>query len=437
MATDKWSRRQFVRHGSLLAAGWAVPMFIPRSVLGGAGQPGPNEQIGVGYIGVGRQGSALLTWLPRDARVLAVADVYRPRAEAIGAKYNAKAFTDYRHVLDLPEVHGVVVATPDHWRAIVCIRACQAGKDIYAEKPLSLTIREGRLIVNAVRKYGRVLQTGSQQRSDPQNRLGCELVRNGRVGKIHTVIAHNYPSPWHCALPAEAVPEGLDWDMWCGPTPLVPFHRDIFAPRANPGWISFRPWSGGEVTGWGTHGLDQIQWALGTDETGPVELWTEGGKFQPPTYTQPESRERGDRLCSVPRVCYRYANGIVVRLENGPPGGAIFRGEHGTITIDRGKFTVDPPELGKEPLGPDAIRLYRSNNHLQNWLDCIRTRQRPVADAEIGHRTATICHLINIARELGRPLRWDPEKEEFVDDPEANALLDRPRRPPYTLPETI
>ncbi len=437
MGHHSGTRRQFLTQLGACTATLSVPLFVPKSVLGRGVQPGPNDQIGIGFIGVGRQGSALLAALPPDGRKLAVADVYRPRAETVAAKVKAKAFTDYRYVLDLPDVHGVVVATPDHWRAIICIRACQAEKDIYAEKPLTLTIREGRLLVEAVRKYSRVLQTGSQQRSDPRNRLGCELVRNGGIGKIHTVIAHNYPSPWHCGLPEEPVLEGLNWDMWCGPTPLVPFHRDIFAPRANPGWISFRPWSGGEVTGWGSHGLDQIQWALGTDETGPVEIWTEGGKFDPPTYTQPESRARGDRLCSIPKVCYRYANGIVVRLENGPAGGAIFQGDLGSITIDRGKFEVKPPELGREPLGPDAIRLYRSDHHLQNWLDCIRTRQRPVADVEIGHRTATICHLINIARELGRPLRWDPQNEQFVDDPEANALLDRPRRAEYALPDSI
>ncbi len=437
MSKRQISRRSFFRQVGAFSGVISVPIFVPKSVLGGQGRPGANDRAGIGFIGVGRQGSALLGNLPPAGQVVAVADVYRPRAEAVAAKYRVKAFTDYRHLLDLPEVDGVVVATPDHWRAIICIRACQAEKDIYAEKPLTLTIREGRLLVNAVRKYNRVLQTGSQQRSDPRNRLGCELVRNGRIGKVHTVIAHNYPSPWHCALPGEPVPDGLDWDMWCGPTPVVPYHRDIFTPRANPGWISFQPWSGGEVTGWGSHGLDQIQWALGTDETGPVEIWTEGPRFNPPTYTQPESRERGDKLCSVPKVCYRYANGVVVRLENGPAGGAILQGELGTITIDRGKFVVDPPELAKEPLGEGAVRLYRSDNHLQNWLDCMRTRERPVADVEIGHRTATICHLVNIARILGRSLRWDPEKEQFLDDPEANAFLDRPRRPPYLLPESI
>ena len=437
MTPKQTTRRCFFEQLGMVTAGFALPIFVPKSVLGGQGRPGANDRAGIGFIGVGRQGSALLSHLPPGGQVVAVADVYQPRAEETAAKHRAKAFTDYRHLLDLKEVDGVVVATPDHWRAIVCIRACQAEKDIYAEKPLTLTIREGRLLVQAVRKYNCVLQTGSQQRSDPRNRLGCELVRKGRIGKVHTVIAHNYPSPWHCALPGEPVPEGLDWDMWCGPTPVVPYHRDIFTPRANPGWISFRPWSGGEVTGWGSHGLDQILWALGTDETGPVEIWTEGPRFNPPTYTQPESRARGDKLCSLPKVCYRYTNGVVVRLENGPPGGAIFQGELGTITIDRGKFVVDPPELAKEPLGEEAIRLYRSDNHLQNWLDCMRSRQRPVADVEIGHRTATICHLINIARELGRPLRWDPEKEEFLDDPEANALLDRPRRPPYLLPEEV
>jgi predicted dehydrogenase len=283
---------------------------------------------------------------------------------------------------------------------------------------MTLTVREGRAMVEAVRKHKRVFQTGSQQRSMEQCRFGCELVRNGRVGKIQVVHANNYPSPWEPNLPEQPVPEGLDWDMWLGQTPLHPYHEEIYLPRVRgteAGWISFRAWSGGEMTGWGAHGLDIIQWALGMDESGPVEVWPEGQGLKCP-------------------VTFKYANGIVVKLDDkGPHGGGLFIGEKGKILIDRGKCVCDPVELGKEPLSSSDVHLYKSANHMQNWLDCIRSRKMPVADVEIGHRTATMCHLGNIARWTGRKLRWNPAQETFVGDEEANTFLERPMRAPWKL----
>jgi len=432
------TRRLFLKQSAAAAAtGMALPYVIPRHVLASAERPGANDRIGIGGIGIGRQGSGVIRGVGERGRVVAIADVNLPRAHKTAEQYKAQGYPDYRALLDRQDIDAIVTATPDHWRALVTIHACQAGKDVYAEKPMSLTIREGRLMVEAVRKYGRVFQTGSQQRSIAANRFGCELVRNGRIGKVHTVIGHNYPSPWECALPAQPVPDGLDWDMWCGPTEIVPYHQDLYAPRANPGWISFRPYSGGEMTGWGAHGLDQIQWALGMDETGPVEIWTEGPPFDPPTYDKPESRTRGDKACASPLVFFRYANGVTVKLDNGNPGGGIFLGETGKIEIFRGRVTSNPEEIVNEPIGDSEIRLYKSDNHIQNWLDCIQSRERTVADVEIGHRSTTLCHLGNIARWVGRKLRWDPEKEIFPDDDEANAQLDRPRRKPYELPETV
>lgn len=430
------SRRRFLR---ALGAGWAVPYLVPSGVLAAPGQPGANDRIGIAGIGVGRQGSGIFMQAVRrpGTRAVAVADADRKRAGTLAARLGIEAYQDYRKVLDRKDVDAITTATPDHWRALVCIHACQAGKDVYAEKPMSLTIREGRRMVEAVRKYGRVFQTGSQQRSDPQCRLGCELVRSGRIGKIQRVLAHNYPSPWECGLPGQPVPEGLDWNLWCGPVEVLPYHIDLFTPRAKPGWISFRPFSGGEMTGWGAHGLDQIQWALGMDAAGPIELWVEGPKFNPPTYTQPESRARGDKLCSQPKVFFRYPGDIVVELDGGPAGGGKFIGQKGTITIDRGKCTSDPPEIAKEPLRPEEVHLDRSDDHMQNWLDCIRSRKRPVADVEIGHRSATVCHLGNIARWVGRRLRWDPVAECFPEDAEANRYLDRPRRKGFELPEKV
>jgi len=435
----RFSRRAFIRSSAALTAvGVTVPHVIPSGVLR-ADTPGPNEQIGMGAIGVGRQGGGLVSGLAKSdaVRFVAVADVNLPRAQQVAGRLGAEAYQDYRKLLERDDVDAVVTATTDNWRALVCIHACQAGKDVYAEKPMTLTIREGRLMVEAVRKYERVFQTGSQQRSMAANRLGCELIRNGRIGTIRKVIAHNYPSPWEGALPEQPVPDGLDWDMWCGPTAIVPYNNDLYAPRANPGWISFRTYSGGEMTGWGSHGLDQVQWALGMDDSGPVEVWTEGEPFDPPTYTEPESGNRGNGACNKPKVSFRYPGDVVMELANGPSGGAIFVGEKGTITIDRGKCVSDPPEIAQEPLKDTDIRLYQSDNHLGNWLDCIKSREKPVADVEVGHRSATVCHLGNIARWVGRRLQWDPVKESFVGDDDANTHLDRKRRAGYELPESI
>jgi predicted dehydrogenase len=332
---------------------------------------------------------------------------------------------------------------------------------------MTLTIREGRLMVEAARKYGRVFQCGSQQRSQIENHFGCHFVRSGIIGKITKVIAYNYQSPWECGLPAQPVPDGLDWDMWCGPTEPVPYHAELYIPRGKPGWLSFRPYSGGEMTGWGAHGFDQIQCALGMDDSGPVEVWVGEGTFEPPTYKEPEPSTRGNALCGVPQVFFRYANGTVMELAKGPRGGGIFIGEKGTVTIDRGRCSSDPAELVAGPLAKAIAELKErakarkssiedpapppspvpgeaavastpplNGGHMQNWFDCIRSRQKPIADVEIGHRSATVCHLGNIARWTGKRLKWDPVRERF-DDADANTYLDRVRRKPYGLPETI
>jgi predicted dehydrogenase len=400
------------------------------------GRPGANDRISVGFIGVGRQGGALFDFLNRmpGARITAVADVDWSRAVQVGRRVEGtKVYQDFRRLLERSDVDAIVTATPEQWRGPICIQACQAGKDLYVEKPMSLTIREGRMIVEAVQRHGRILQTGSQQRSMEPNRRGCEFIRNGRLGKIRRVIAHNYPSPWECGLPGVAVPAGLDWDTWCGPAVRLPFHPDLFTPRANPGWLSFRPFSGGEMTGWGSHGFDQVQWALGMDLSGPVEVWSEGPPLQPPTYHVPESRERGDRICRQPKVFFRYPGDTVMELSDGPAGGAIFVGEHGRLKIDRAICQSDPEELAEEAMVNPSVPLRRSRNHFQDWLDAIRTREKTIADEEIGHRSATVCHLGNIARYLGRRLRWDPARERFIGDSEADGWLDRSRRKGYEI----
>lgn len=433
------TRRRFLAQSAALAAGAiAIPTIVPAGVLAAPGQPGANDRIGVGYIGVGRRGNQLMG-LPPAGRIVAVADVDRQRAETTAAQRKCRASRDYRELLAAKDIDAVFVATPDHWHVLPSLHACQAGKDVYLEKPLSLTIREGRLLVDAVRKYGRVLQTGSQRRSMSGHRWGCELVRNGVAGKIHTVIINNYPSPWDCRFPGQPVPDGLDWDVWCGMTEPVPYHADIFVQRSKPGWISLRPYSGGEMTGTGAHGFDQIQWALDLDHTGPVEVWAEGGKLEPVVYTEPNGLGRGNALCSRGRrVRMRYANGIVIRLEDdGPAAGGEFIGDRGKIRIGNNTVNSNPEDLIQVRPEELKVRLPPIDNHIQNWFDCIKSRQRPIADVEIGHRSAIVCHLGNIVRWVGRKLTWDPAQETFPGDDEANAYLDRPRRAPYTLPTTV
>jgi len=434
------SRRNFLHRGVVVAVAAVAPQIVPRHVLAAPGTPAANDRIGVGIIGMGRQATDLLKQLLQlpQARLVAVADVNLARARAVTAQHGGEAMQDFRRLLDRKDVDAIITATPEHWRAYICIAACQAGKDVYAEKPLSLTVREGRLMVQAARKYNRVFQVGSQQRSMWVDIEACALLRRGGIGKISKVLYQNYPSPWECALPAQPIPAELDWDMWCGPTPKVPFNQDLYLPRANPGWLSFRPYSGGEMTGWGSHGLDMVQAALGMDESGPVEIWVDGPKLEPPTYTAPEKKDRGDQLCSRPLVFFRYANGIV--LEPGedpkPPAfGGIFVSDTVKFRLDRGRCESEPEEVALDLMSRRPKDF--NDSHLLNWLSCIKTRQRPNADVEIAHRSATVCHLGNIARWTGRRLQWDPLREEFIGDKAANALLDRERRKPWTLPKRV
>jgi predicted dehydrogenase len=408
--------------------------------LAHANLPGANDRIGIACIGPGRQAANLMNNYFRftpEARLVAVADCHLRRAEQVAARRGCDAVRDYRALLERKDVDAVLVTTPDHWHALPCIHACQAGKDVYCEKPLSLTIREGRQIVAAARKYGVVFQVGTQQRSMVLNQLGARLVASGLLGKVHTVLAFEYPSPWECGLPEQRMPAGLDWDVWTGQAPMRPYHAHLYAPRRRPGWVSFRPFSGGEMTDRGAHGLDQIQWALGVDRTGPVEVVTEGEALGSFAYTRPRSRRHGNAVCLKPAVSLRYANGVVVRLGGGPCDGGIFLGEKGKLLIERNFLRCDPPDLLGDRGCARSSELDGGIAHVQNWLQCIKTRQTPAADVEVGHRSATVCHLANIARWLGRSLTWDPVNETFPGDDAASEYLARPQRKPYQLPETV
>lgn len=412
-------------------------MILPSGILAANGQPGANDRIGIGFIGIGRRAGELLSELKSlsDAKVIVFADVNLPRAQENGTKLGAKAVQDFRRVLEMKEVDAIITATPEQWRANICIPALQAGKDLYAEKPVTLTIHEGRLMVEATRKYNRIFQVGSQQRSNWIDQKVCEFLRDGGMGKVSKVVVPNYASPWFGNLPAQPTPAGIDWDLWCGPAPLVPYNLDLYTPRANPGWLSFRPYSGGEMTGWGSHGFDMVQYALGMDDSGPVEIWTEGPKWEPPTYDKSEAKKRGDDLAMRTKVFYRYANGVVMEPGEAPGFGGVFHCEKGTMRVDRGRCESDPEDIALD------IRSKRprgiNDGHMKNFVDCLKSRKKPNADIEIGHRSATVCHLGNIAREIGGKLQWDPKAERFTNSDAANKLLDRERRKPWELPSKV
>jgi predicted dehydrogenase len=422
------SRRHVLKLAAASAAGaFAAPYFIPSGVLAAAEKPGANERITIGAIGVGGRATLLLEQLPECAQIVALCDCNLPHAEKFKADHKGSwpIVQHYQKLLERKDIDAVIVGTAEFQRVLPCIHACQAGKDIYAEKPLTLYIHEGRVLVQAVRKHKCVFQVGTQQRSMAMNRVACELVRTGGLGKVLEVRAMAYtgseksPSP---LFPEEATPTGLDWDMWLNQAAFRPFNLQWM------NWGRWRDLAGGEMTNWGAHGVDQIQWALGADGSGPVEMR--------PLTPGPNGQ-----------VEMRYANGVPVRfiLKKGPMGGAIFVCEKGKIEINRNKFSSNPKsiaidllkkvdEVEEEKKWSDQTALWQAKWHLQNWLDCIKTRKKPIADVEIGHRSISICHLVNITRRIGRPLKWDPAEEKFLGDDEANKLVDLPRRKGYELP---
>jgi predicted dehydrogenase len=426
-AMQSLSRRQLLKLGAAAAAGAvAAPTIIPADVLGAPGKPGANERIRVGTISCGGRVSLLVNQLPELGRIVAVCDCNLPRAHAFreARKANWRVYQNYHKLLECKDIDAVIIGTQEFQRVLPCIYACQAGKDIYAEKPLTLYIREGRVLVNVARKHKTIFQVGTQQRSMAMNRIACELIRTGGLGKVIEVQGPQYPGAGPSTLdvgPAEPVPAGLDWDMWLGQAAWRPFNN-----RWGGGGRDF---GGGEMTNWGAHGVDQIQWALGTDDTGPVEMWP----LSP-------GQDGGVEM--------RYANGIPVRfnLAHGPYGGAVFICEKGKLEINRNKFSSNPKqiavdllkkvdEVNEEKKWSDQTALWQARWHLQNWLECVRSRQRPAADVEQAHRSVSVCHLANITRYVGRRLKWDPDQEYFPGDDEANRWVNRPRRKGYELPE--
>jgi predicted dehydrogenase len=422
----------------------AAPFILPSRLW--AADTAPSKQITLGFIGLGTQGSHLLrACLPRnDVRVLALCDVDTTRRKLArtvlekeyagtaksGSSSSCGEYDDFRDVLARKDIDAVVIATPDHWHALIAIAAADAGKDIYCEKPMAHTVVEGRAMVNAVNKSGRVFQTGSMQRSMSEFRATCELIRNGVIGTVSKVNAAVIGGPpVVCDLPAEELEPGLDWNLWLGPAPERPYNS-ILSPRGFPQgstqWRHYREYGGGRVADWGAHHFDIIQWAFGFDDSGPVEFF--------PT-TDPEN-ESG--------VSWLYANGLqVTHLAEG--NGITFYGNKGKIFVTRGKFQLwlngklvgetmdDYSPLLKKFLPQDAVRLYRSTNQITDWVNCIHSRKTPICSVETGQRSATICNLVNAAYFSGKGFKWNPQTESFADGTGDPAWLTREYRAPWKL----
>ncbi|MFZ5831224.1 MAG: Gfo/Idh/MocA family protein [Planctomycetota bacterium] len=414
------TRRRFLAETS---GALALPYFVPASVLGFQPGSGANDRPVVGIVGCGVRCWSMIGFLremPDGPRIAAISDVCQNRMAETLAQHQAgwNCYQDYRHMLEAERLDGVLVCVPEHWHVLVSVHALQAGVDVYNEKPFSLTIAEGRYLVDAVKRYNRVLQTGTQARSFPVNEYACRLVREGLVGKVHTVLSRacNGPRPM-AALPKQQAPAGFNWDLWTGQAPLHEFNFNYCQDRTTwrSRWIGWRDYAGGMATNMASHAVDLIVMALGMDLTGPTEIW-------PTSDEGPESFMR-----------IRYAEGIEVRFEERdrhPVWGGVFIGDQGKIEINRKKVVTNPPDLIREKLPAEG----EVADHIRNWLECIKTRQQPRAHAETGHRVCSTCHLLNISRQLRRKLQWDPQAERFVGDDEANALLDRPRRRGYELP---
>jgi predicted dehydrogenase len=432
------------------------PAIVPASVRGSAS---PGNRINIGAIGNGRisRGHDLPgLWKHETARVMAVCDLDSHRveearvlvnkhyADATGKKYDGvTTYTDYRELLANKDVDAVVISTPDHWHAIIAIDAVRAGKDVYLQKPASLTIAEGRALSDAVHRSGRIFQIGSQQRSSPQFRYAAELVRNGRIGQLRSVQVGLPGDPAGEVEPFMPVPKGFNYDMWLGSTPVVPYTEKRVHPQAGydrPGWLRCEQFGAGMITGWGAHHIDSAHWAMNTEYTGPVEVWGTA-----------EFPKRGLWDVHGPfRTEAVYADGVHMIVSGEFPNGIRFEGTDGWIFVSRGNESVtasDPvaklqdsqalaasdPKIIKSIIGPDEIHLYDSKDHHGNWLDCVRSRQQPIAPVEVAHRACSACLIHHMAMKLKRKLQWDPARERFRNDDEANAMLSRPQRSPYTL----
>lgn len=474
MKKNQTSRRAFLKTSLATgAAAIAAPLVIPRSVLSAPNMPGANETVQVGIVGLGGRGRWLYEHSVKPAaglKVVSVSEVFRPKMDhfmnQFGNADGLKTYDDYREMYEKEKLDAVMLETTTHARARATILAMQAGLHTYIEKPMSLTIAEGRYMCNAAKRYGVVTQVGSQQRSLPLTTWACQRIKEGAIGRVRFVEAPNFVGPWKWgkdwdkgwgSTEEQPLPEGGKdgwWDRWQDQAVARPYHGSLFYD-----WSRWWDYDGGGlcfgVTGWGTHSFDQVNAAIGADETGPTEIildekpsFQESGKFAPPNYTE-DYREEDDTgtpyygMAKVTgprgRMRMRFANGVELRLtlngDRGPGLGCIVSGEKGKIEINRHKLSSNPRDLVKD--APPNARD-ESVYHLENWIDGIRTGKKCNCDIETGQRGTTLCYLVNIAREVGtvgQPLRWDPKAEQFTNSPEGNKLLARTQRVGYELPD--
>ncbi len=426
-------RREFLKRAG---AAVAAPLVISPAAMGADGAPAPSNRLTTALIGSGSRGQQIMAG---GDKVVAVCDVDMRRAMESRVKINAmsgttgcKAHRDFRWVLDQDDIDAVVVATPDHWHVPIALAAVKAGKPVYVEKPVSLTIQQGRILADAVNRYGAIVQVGSQQRSYEYEKFfrAVELVRNGRIGELQKakVMIYARPGnegPWK---PERTAPPGLDYNFWLGPAPWAPYHPN----RCHYKFRFISDYSGGDITNWGAHHLDIVQWALDADNGGPVEVVGSGDRNQSGLH---------DAFYNI-KVDFTYAGGEVVELRSGGTevgtGGVRFEGTEGWIQVGRDGIDAEPKSLLTSRIGPDEIHLapeIEVASHMGIWLECIRQSNPRALNApvEIGHRSATCCHLANICMELKRKLRWDPAAEQFIDDDQANRMTWRPMRAPWQI----
>lgn len=439
------SRRRFLKQAAASAA--AAPLVLPSHVW--AAETKPNSRLTMGFIGMGTQNRGLLGgFLGQDTQVLAVCDVDATRRQAAkervdefyarqpGRKGACAAANDFREITDRKDIDAVCIATPDHWHAIPTLAALRNGKDVYCEKPLTHNIHEAVEVMRAVEAHGRVLQTGSMQRSSKEFRVACELVLNGAIGKVQRVECSFGDPAVPCDLPEEAMEPGLDWNFWVGPAPMRPYHS-VLSPRGVhkhfPGWRTYREFGGGGVADWGAHHLDIAQWGLGMDASGPVEVL-------PP---ETPGAKRGAKLV--------YANGVTVEHKNG--FGVHFFGSEGEVQVNRGRFTfqrggemiasftgqrdtscaAEVQKAERAFLKDAKIQLYVSKNHLSDFLECVKSRAKPITSEQVGGRSAICCHLLNLVYYHGQRLRWDPQKFALVGGTGDPKWLTRDYRSPWSV----
>jgi hypothetical protein len=418
------TRRQALKTGLAAALAGTAPAFLPSRVIGRSGTRAPNSRIRLGIIGNGliAKDHRAYYLTSAETEVVALCDVNRALldaalAEVRDAKGACDGYANHLELLSRDDIDAVLVSTPDHWHAAIAIDAMRMGKDVYIEKPMTLTVDESRAVKAAAKRYSRIVQVGTQQRSDIWFRKAAELMINGRIGEVRTIVASlgEFPPPTQFA--AEPVPDGFDYDRWLGPAPWEPYHPKRVVGSYGGGWRCFWEYGSRKNGDWGAHHFDIIQWALGMDDSGPVLFVPKGYEGEPHQY-------------------HVYANGTKVIRDGDTRGHMIrFIGDQGEVLVGRdGRFAATPASLKNHVFGSNDRRLEVSDDHRLNWLDAVRTGSQPICHVGVGHRTGTLCCLSGIAERLGRPVRWDPQAETVIGDAVALRMLDRPRRASYKLP---